>query len=205
MKRRATPIHPIAPALLAAGLLAGLLVTPPAVDARSLWEDGHDLTRDFRAAQVGDQLTILIVESSSGSNQARTRTEKSTDAELEAGPGLGALDFIPLVGLNGEYSSSHDGRGLTTRSNSVEAKITATVTAVRPNGDLEVTGTRTIIVNNETQKIMLTGVVRPRDISASNTVLSTFVGEAEVVYAGAGIVTRGQRVGWWKWLLDWLF
>ena len=182
-----------------------LAAWPRASAARSLWSDGHDLPRDFRASQVGDQLTVLIVEIASGSGRAATKLEKQTDTSFKAGPGLGGLDFIPLIGLSGNWTSDHDGKGSTTRSNRVQAKITAEVSAVRPNGDLEIVGNRWVQVNGEKHRIRLSGVVRPRDISAQNTILSSFVGDARVEYSGAGIVTNGQQVGWWKRILDWIF
>jgi flagellar L-ring protein precursor FlgH len=190
------------------GLLLSLvpaLAGPLPAAGRSLWQDGKSLTADYRAARVGDQLTILIVEVASGSNQARTKTEKDTQVGVDAGPGLGALDFIPLIKFDATYLSDHEGKGQTTRANNVKAKITVTVSAVRPNGDLEVTGTRQIKVNAETHNIMITGVVRTRDIADDNTVLSTYVGDARVEYTGSGAVTGGTKVGFWKRLLDLVF
>ena len=160
---------------------------------------------DFRATRVGDQLTVLIVEMASGSNKADTKTKKENSAEFAGGPGTGSLDFIPLVGLSGSWKSEHRGKGSTTRSNQVQAKMTVEVIVVRPNGDLEVIGMREVRVNNETHRFRLTGIVRPRDITADNTVLSTYIGDAKVEYGGRGAVSDGQDVGWWLRILHWVF
>ena len=188
--------------LLLAFLLAALGPAPAA--AQSLWRDSGDLFADFRAHAPGDLLTILVVESASGENTSATRTKKNSSAGFEGGPGFGALDFIPLVKLEGKVDSEHAGDGSTRQTGEVEAKITARVITVRPNGDLEIEGTRLLTVNGEKQEIRLTGVVRPRDITHDNTVLSTFVGEARVEYAGKGPVTNGTRAGFWKRLFDWV-
>jgi len=62
-----------------------------------------------------------------------------------------------------------------------------------------------IRVNNETQYITLSGVVRPRDISSSNEVSSTFIADARIAYSGTGPVADKQRVGWLGRILDYVW
>jgi flagellar L-ring protein precursor FlgH len=187
-------------------LLAALVVlsAPRPAVAQSLWDDRGALFTDFRAAGVGDLLTIIIVESASGEHSSELRTEKTSEFDSRFGPGLGALDFIDLFQVGAKHESKHDADGEAIQSGRVRAKITARVAGVRANGDLEIEGTRFVTVNGEKQEIRLVGVVRPRDITHDNTVLSTFVGEAQVEYLGEGTVTESVKVGFWKRLVDWI-
>jgi flagellar L-ring protein precursor FlgH len=76
------------------------------------------------------------------------------------------------------------------------------VIGVLPSGNLAISGSRQVIVNNETQLIVVSGVIRSRDISSENVVLSTFISDAKIAYSGSGIVNDQQRKGWLSNLLD---
>jgi flagellar L-ring protein precursor FlgH len=75
-------------------------------------------------------------------------------------------------------------------------KMTATVTNVLPNGNLMIQGMREVVLNDEQQIIVLTGIVRPQDVSQDNTVLSTYIANARIEYTGSGVVTERQSPGW---------
>lgn len=71
-----------------------------------------------------------------------------------------------------------------------------------PNGNLKIKGTREVTVNNEKQLITLSGIIRSRDISPDNIVLSTYISDAMIAYSGDGIVNERQRPGWLARILD---
>jgi flagellar L-ring protein precursor FlgH len=73
---------------------------------------------------------------------------------------------------------------------------------VLPNNNLMIQGRRHLRINNETEVIMLTGIVRPQDIDRNNVVPSTKVAEARVTISGVGVVSDKQRVGWFQRLFD---
>ena len=77
----------------------------------------------------------------------------------------------------------------------LSGQVTCRVMAVEPNGNLVVWGTKELSVNREHQYLVLTGVVRPRDIRADNSVLSHFVAEARIAYNGSGVVADKQGPG----------
>ena len=81
------------------------------------------------------------------------------------------------------------------------AQITVAVTAVRPNGDLQVNGRQLLDINDEKQEIFLTGVVRPADIDDRNVVQSSRLSEASIRYAGEGELANRARPSWWNRLL----
>ena len=98
--------------------------------------------------------------------------------------------------LSGTSNSSFSGEGSTTRATTLTTTITARVVEVFPNGNLLVEGAREIRLNNETQTVYITGVVRPEDISRSNKVPSAAVAQMEVRLQGRGSVSQPIKPGW---------
>jgi len=169
----------------------------------SLWKDGNrSLYADRKAVKEGDVLTVLIYESTTASSRADTKTSKSDSASTK--PGVGPLlRMLPEWSVSGKTGSQASGS--TTRSGTLVGKISVVVKEVLPNGNLKVEGTRTVGVNGEKEKIVLTGIVRPEDVSAENTVPSTAIAQAEIHYEGKGPVGNKQREGLLTKLLKWLF
>lgn len=169
-------------------------------DNMSLWSEDMafgDLFSDPKARRAGDVVTIKIAETSSASNSADTSTDR--DSSLSAGISeLFGMQASTLqdFSVSGNIKSGFEGSGSTSRRGSLEAFITARVVEVMPNRNLKIVGSREIMVNNEKQIMTIYGVVRPRDISEDNVVLSTFVADARIAYSGAGIVDDRQRPGW---------
>jgi flagellar L-ring protein precursor FlgH len=153
---------------------------------------------------VGDILTIKVVESSSATNQALTTTDRTSSLSAGVTGFFNAEKrypanqpfFNPFSKVSGAFESEFEGAGTTKRSGDLTAYITVRVMEVLPNGYLKVQGSREVTVNKEKQLITLIGVVRPRDISAENMVLSTFVSDAQIIYDGVGIVNDRQKPGW---------
>lgn len=180
--------------------LITLYLSVPA-GAQSLWKSAASpaptagsgsLFTDKKAHQVGDLITILVVESSSASQKADTTVTKKSSVDVK--PGVGPLlNKIPALGFGGNTSSVAN--GTTSRSSNLTAQITATVTEVKPNGVLVITGDRNVTANTETQTLRITGTVRPEDITPENTVLSTAVADAKIAYSGKGSIAERQKPG----------
>jgi flagellar L-ring protein precursor FlgH len=161
--------------------------------------------QDLRALQVGDLVTINIVETSKASKSAATKTgrESAIDAGIENALGYESQlkkifpdDFDNKNMFKASLGSSFDGSGSTDRVESMTAFMTARVMNVTTNGNLYIEGRRQIRVNNETQFIILSGLIRPTDISPNNTVLSSYIADAKIEYLGSGAVSDKQRPGW---------
>ena len=71
-----------------------------------------------------------------------------------------------------------------------------------PNGNLMISGSREITVNNEKQTIVLHGTIRPVDISPENIVLSTYIADANILYSGQGVIDERQKPGWMARVFD---
>ncbi len=178
----------------------------PGVSA-SLWRDASgspDFFRDTRAWQPMDLITILISESASGSKEADTEIKSKSTVQLAIENLLGYEDSLtesnPDLNLqnmvNASSQNDFKGEGETTRKDELEASISAMVVEVLPSGILRIEGTKIIAVNNEEQVMMLSGLVRPRDISANNEIQSTRIANMRIDYYGSGQVGSAQREGW---------
>lgn len=179
----------------------------------SLYQEAGLLSELFinpKARRVGDIVTIKIVESSKASNSADTTTGRSSSitAGIDNFFGLetdyAATDpfFNPFGKVKADFETEFDGKGATSRSGDLTAFITARITEVYPNGNFQIEGSREITVNNERQFITLSGIIRSRDISPDNVVLSTYISDARIAYSGAGIVDDRQRPGWMTRILN---
>jgi len=169
-----------------------------------------DIYRDRRARAIGDLVLVKIVESSSGAKKAETKTERSSTITAKADNLLGyetALSemnrrFKPESAISGGLSNTFDGTGETTRDSKVTATLTARVVDVTPEGNLLIRGYREVRVNNETQHIILSGMVRPADISPDNSIASSYVADARIEYSGRGVLSDKQQPGWLGRTLD---
>jgi flagellar L-ring protein precursor FlgH len=179
----------------------------------SLWVEHGGLSEMFinqKARRIGDIVTIKIVETASASNQASTNTDRKNDLSIGLTSFFGLENrydttssfFNPFSSLTSGYNSEFEGAGATKRSGALEAFITARIVQQLPNGNMIIEGNREVRVNNENQIITLTGMVRSRDISSENIILSTYIADARISYSGNGVVNDRQKPGWLARLLD---
>lgn len=155
------------------------------------------LFEDRRARNIGDILTINLVE--------RTQAQKASNTTATRGSemtgGITTLGRLPLAGLGGlgveaGADSSFNGRGTSAANNAFNGTITVTVIEVYPNGNLLVSGEKQMAINQGNEFIRFSGVVNPNTVTAANTVQSTQVADARIEYKGSGIIDESQRMGW---------
>lgn len=166
---------------------------------------------DPKARRIGDIVTVSIVESSTATNDADTKTERKSSIAAQVESFLGMEkgfptgnhpNWNPFGSIKAGMQNDYDGSGTTKRSGKMAASMTARVVGILPNGNLKIVGTREVTVNNETQLITLSGMIRPRDISPDNVILSTYIADAQISYTGDGVVNAKQRPGWLASILD---
>ena len=154
------------------------------------------LFEDYKARQVGDLLTVELVEKTDASKTAKTSVTKDSEAGADysqsdlssAGGGL----FSLAMSANRDF----EGEGDSEQSNSLEGSISVTVADVLPNGNLVIQGEKWLGLNQGKEYVRLRGIVRPVDITADNTVLSTQVGDVQIYYGGTGAVADSNVMGW---------
>jgi flagellar L-ring protein precursor FlgH len=167
----------------------------------SLWVSHgsrSDMFRDFRAREINDIITIRVVETTQAVATADLKSNKSADATLGFDNLFGVEKHVAELPnmVGGKSSSNFEGKGSTTRATTLQTTLSARVIDVLPNGYLVVEGAREIRLNNETQTVYLTGIVRPEDVSRGNVVASSAVAQMTVRVQGRGAVSQPIRPGW---------
>ena len=157
--------------------------------------DGYAaLTQGHRAGKVGDPLTIALVERTSSTKAAGSKTDRG--GSIGVTPPTGLLSVFSGAGLNASGDSSFKGDGNASQSNALSGEVTVTIVEVRSNGTALVRGEKHLMLSQGKEWIQLSGIVRLADIGADNRVASTRVADARIEYAGNGPVSRASREGW---------
>ena len=201
--------------------------------AGSIWSGSTQASSfmffDEKARDVGDLVTVVIVEQTRAEGDARTETEseRTINASLSSDVGFQKLISSPIRGLmrifgfddpgttrpEGEavnfvqsgMQNDFIGEGLTSRSGRFTGVITCRVIGVLPKGILHIRGRRSVVVNHEAQYISLEGLVRQEDLTIENQVLSNSVAEMRLAYDGLGVLDDKQRPGWMARVIDWVY
>ncbi len=182
----------------------------------SIWTGINSRNRffsDFRARDVGDIITVTILERTTAKKEASTDTGSSGSESSGVTSAFGMpLDFglsnfanlgnkfSPSVG--GNRDSSFAGSGSTERKGEITATISVRVIEVLSNGNLFVEGRKETKVNREEQFIILSGVIRPEDVSSFNTVSSDYISDLNIELSGYGVIASKQKPGWLGSVLD---
>jgi len=198
------PLLPLLLLLISAGR--------PVLRGGSLWPaEGVGLVADRKAARAGDILTVVIQESndaSSTQNKQTTRKSSVNDAVSQfifppAVSGLGThAGQLPSLQFSGQ--SDFTGGGQVSNSQTLNSQAAVLVTDVLPNGNLVIEGVRLLAFSGETQYVVLHGLVRPDDITSTNTVLSSHIAEARVEFINKGAVVDAEKPGWFASLYEFL-
>jgi len=178
--------------------------------------EADNLYADNRAHRIGDIVLVNVVENAKSKSKADTSTTKTAGSEY----GVSAAFRSGSAGLFGPTSGGLSGKvgvdpilsttttsglsatGETKRENYVTATIGARVMQVLPGGVLQVQGAREVRVNEETQYMVVSGLVRSSDIGMDNSVLSTQMADSKIEYYGKGVLADKQKAGWLTRLMD---
>jgi flagellar L-ring protein FlgH len=176
----------------------------------SLWQTGsRAFFKDQRASQPGDILTVVISFDQKAQFDNNTQGQRTTQEQDSAATLFGLENRIPkflganpasLVNVNG--ITNNQAIAEIKREEQVTLNLAALVTQVLPNGDLVVNGHQEMRVNFEVRDLQITGVVRPQDISSTNTVSLDKLAEARISYGGRGQITNIQQPRYGEQLLD---
>ena len=150
---------------------------------------------DKRAHQVGDILTVQLSETFSSTKSVTSQSAKEDRIGADVAP-TGIMKNFMGLGGSASTTNSFKGSGSASQSNSLTGFISATVVNVYPNGNLEIKGQKKLRLTEGSEYIRLRGIVRPQDISATNTVSSNLIAEAQIEYVGTGSLAEESRPGW---------
>ncbi len=168
--------------------------------------NGGLFASDRRANNVGDIITVTLEENLSAANSGSETLSKSDSYTFDLPEAIfGPSSFIGKFlfpggvkedNLKGGTTQAFTGTGTAAQANSLTGTISVTVVRVFPNGNLEVKGERKLSYNSGTEYIRVSGVIRPEDISSSNSVSSTKVADAQISYTGTGDMNDSVTRGW---------
>lgn len=146
---------------------------------------------DNKASRVGDIVTVHVLEKTTAINKADTTDEHSIEDSVTLDTGAATPTRMKLGG-----GTKYKGKGQTGRSDQFSATVSCIVTEVMANGNMVIEGQRRMRINEEDQYVLVRGMVRPDDITYNNTVLSSQMANADIIYTGAGGMDAARRPNW---------
>lgn len=183
-------------------------------DGASLWSgERQSLLGDRRALAKGDILTVVIEIDEKAEISNDTQRSRSGKEELSVPHLLGypqrknptlpagaSLDNAVSI----DSSSSSGGKGSVKRKEKLTLRVAATVVDVLPNGVLSIIGSQEVRVNFELRELLVSGYVRPGDISRQNEITYDKIASARVSYGGRGQITDVQQPRYGQQVIDML-
>ncbi len=188
--------------------IVGLMASQ--TEAQSLWKrrgfQSSSMFSDTVALQRGDILTIIVRERQSMRTDEDTTLEKTStlSAALEEF-NIKPNTFEPLPTVRGSSQRDFEGKAKVNKNGTFEAQMSVLVVDVQPNGNLIVEGTRRIQMDRDIRSMRISGLVRPQDVNARNTVLSENVANASITFLGEGPSNKTVNRGWLSNILDYLW
>jgi flagellar L-ring protein precursor FlgH len=159
-----------------------------------------NLLVDFKARRVGDLVFVDIVEESDASVESSARRNRNSG---NLGGIVPLVTALPVGGaavagsvIGGLGKREFEGKGKTERTSSVKARITARVTEVLPNGDLRIQAVKLVKINQETEQVAVTGIVRQSDLTRDNSIETIYIGDLRVEFNGRGVASADNAPGW---------
>ena len=172
------------------------------IENGSIFQQGRAvrLFEDNKAYRIGDVLAVTLSESTNASKSAATNTSKDNDINIGGSVIFGSpgptIDGNLVLENSIDAERSFAGSGDSAQSNSLDGEIAVTVVTILPNGNLVVRGEKIIGLNQGSEFIRLSGIVRPQDVSTDNVVLSRKIANARIYYGGGGVVAESNSKGW---------
>ncbi len=180
--------------------LEATVSTAPSTGSLFEGKRSMSLFSDVRAMEIGDIVSVVLVESTSAAKTADTELDKSSDVSITDPIVFGAPVTINdgryNLGTSLQSSSAFEGEASSNQSNSLTGSIAVQVSRVLPNGNLMIQGEKWIKINQGDEYIQLKGVIRPEDVSPTNQIPSTLVAEARISYGGTGPLNESNTPGW---------
>ena len=172
-------------------------------DAASLWTSGRSsLFGDRRAELRGDILTVVIEIDDKAEISNQTDRSRSSDQSMSIPSLFGIPQRIDPTLPEGASmaeavetasGSSYQGDGSVKRNEKLTLRVAATVVEELPNGVLRIEGQQEVRVNFELRELIVTGYVRPTDISRQNEITYDKIAGARISYGGRGQITDVQQ------------
>lgn len=160
----------------------------------SIWTDSGRLTRmstDVRAMRPHDLISVVVMENLAASTDGTVKNSRSSSANSQVSALLGSLHAGNALQnlVNQSSNDALNAQGTTETNSSLSTVFGGQVVDVLPNGMLVIEAARQVTFSQQTQTIVLRGLVRPEDISQQNQILSTAISSLELDVRGKGIIS----------------
>lgn len=178
---------------------------PPPTEIGSLWRSGsRAFFKDQRASQVGDLITINVNISDNAALNDNTTVAGSGSQTFGIPSFFGAQGKVlsSSSALDTSSATANTGAGVIRRNETVTLALAGTVTQVLPNGNFVVVARQEVRINGELRQLMVSGVVRPQDITEDNIVTHDRIAEARISYGGRGQLTTVQNARWGQQIMN---
>lgn len=159
----------------------------------SIWTNSGRLTRmttDVRAMRPHDLISVVVSESLAASTDGTVKNSRASNASSAVSSLFGTLHTGNALQnlVNQTSSSGLSAQGASATNSSLSTTFGGQVIEVLSNGMLVIEAARQVEFSQQTQTIVLRGLVRPEDISQQNQVLSTAISSLELEVRGKGII-----------------
>ncbi|NHO15977.1 flagellar basal body L-ring protein FlgH [Acetobacter peroxydans] len=178
---------------------------PPPTEVGSLWRPGsRAFFKDQRASQVGDliKISVVIADNAAVTNNTSASGSGSENFGIPSLFGFQGKALSSSSALDTSSSSANTATGTISRNETVTLSLAGTITQVLPNGNFVVVARQEVRVNGELRQLMVSGVVRPQDITEDNTVTHDRIAEARISYGGRGQLSKLQTPRYGQQVLD---
>ena len=158
----------------------------------SIWQPGaRAFFKDQRATRVGDVLTVSVVINDSAIMANETKGQRNDTDQVAMNNLLGLEKVAPKVLTPGSLINTSgvrntDGKATINRQEQITVQLAAIVTQVLPNGNLVVNAKQEVRVDYDLRDVSFSGIVRPTDIDATNTIAWNQIADARLSYSGRG-------------------
>lgn len=162
----------------------------------SLWSDSQAaLFKDARALNVGDILTVSIQINDGATFDNKTNRSRKNAGSLSWDVNANFLGWNPktTTDMTSDSDTSTDGKGKIERSEKLNLLVAAVVTGILENGNLVISGSQEVRVNQEIRILNVAGIVRPQDVNSQNQISYDKIAEARISYGGRGRLTEVQQ------------
>jgi len=179
------------------------------VSTGSIFGQGDSpLFSDHKAMHVNDIVTVIISETAKSSSTGAKQLSEADSVNLGGGvfaygganpavsSSVNGLNSIANVGFKTSTTNSYKGQGSATKDAAFTTTISARIVKILQNGNYFVSGKREILIDDQKQIIQISGVIRPYDIGQNNTVNSSKMSDAKILYKTEGDVDRATKQGW---------
>lgn len=191
------------PRLLALWIAGSAVILSNSVGAASatdLYKESNwsSMVADRRAQKIGDSITVVIYETSTAKNTAKTASKRDSQigGQIQAGT---SSPQTGMLGLNSKFDTSAQ----MSRSGTLVAEISVIVDALTANGDLHVNGEQIVNISGEKTRIHVSGRIRPEDVASDDTVISSRLADARIEYSGKGLISSANKRGFLSRITSW--